>query len=162
MAFKPLRLVSNEDLKSAVIANSQTITIGDAITPAATSSAGAVTGATGSYPVVGIVVSIVGANGQVLEKSAVTVASNNETVGIIGVQYIPTYIPMEYSATLSNTAGVTSYSKLPGMFALSTQALLDETSWTVYSTVKQFFSFGVDPLVPTQVIGHFTPTTGQV
>jgi hypothetical protein len=165
MAFKPLRPVAFNDLKSAIIANSQTLSIGDAIINAATSAAGFVTsGASSATGIVGVVVSIVGLNGQVLEKSTVTVASNNQTVGMIGVQYIPTYIPMEYMADLSaTTTGGTNYSTLPGMFSISSDdGKLDETTWTVFTTVKNFYSYGVNPLNPIQVSGHFTPAVGQV
>jgi hypothetical protein len=162
--FRPQRLVAFEDLKSAIIANSQTISIGDAVINAATSSAGFVTsGASSTTGIVGVVISIVGLNGQVLEKSSVTVAANNQTVGMIGVQYIPTYIPMEYLADLTQAAGTTNYSKLPGMFSVSSNAgQLDETTWTVFTTVKNFYSYGVNPLNGSQVFGHWTPAVGQV
>ena len=165
MAFKPQRLVAFEDLKTAVIANSQTIAIGDAIINAATSSAGFVTGATNTTAgIVGVVVSIVGINGKVLEVSSYAAASNNQTVGMVSVQYIPTYVPMEYLVDLTAAAGTTNYSKLPGMFTIdtSTNGKLLESSWAVFTTVKQFYSYGVNPLNGSQVFGHFTPAVGQV
>ena len=164
MAFKPQRLVAFEDLKTAIIANSATVSIGDPIINAGTSAAGFVTSdASGTTGVVGVVVSLIGLNGQVLEKTSVTVANNNQTVGMISAQYIPTYIPMEYLADLDANAGTTNYSKLPGMFSLSaTLGKLLESSWTVYTTVKLFYSYGVNPLNAAQVFGHFTPSVGQV
>lgn len=165
MAFKPKNLVSFEDLKTAIIANSQTIAIGDTVIPGATTHAGAVTGAANTTAgILGVVISIMGANGQVLEKSSVTVASNNETVGIISVQYIPTYISMEYTADLTAVSGTTTGSTLPGMFTVdtSTNGKLLESSYTVYSTVKQFFSYGFNPLNSSQVFGHFTPAVGII
>lgn len=165
MAFKPLRLVAFEDLKSAIIANSQTIAIGDAVIPAATTSAGFVTGGLNTTAgILGVVISIVGLNGQVLEKSSVAVASNNQTVGMIGVQYIPTYIAMEYMADLTAAAATTTGSNLPGMFTVdsATNGKLLESSYTVFSTVKQFFSYGVNPLNNKQVAGHWTPAVGQI
>lgn len=164
MAFKPLRPVGFNDLKSAIIANSQTIAIGDAIVNAATTHAAFVTEATTITGVCGVVTSIVGLNGKVLEKTSVTVASNNETVGMIGVQYIPTYIPMEYMADINAVAGTTIGSNLPGMFSIdiATAGFLNESTYTVYTTVKQFYSYGKNPLNSSQVIGHWTSAVGQV
>lgn len=162
--FKPLRLVSFEDLKTAIIANSATVSIGDPIINAATTAAGFVTSdASGTTGVVGVVVSIMGLNGKVLEKASVTVANDNQTVGMISVQYIPTYIPMEYLVDLDAASATTTGSNLPGMFSLSsTLGKLLESSYTVYTTVKVFYSYGVNPLNASQVIGHFTPSVGQV
>lgn len=163
--FRPQRLIAFEDLKTAIIANSQTIAIGDAVINAATTSAGFVTGAANTTAgIVGVVISIMGANGQVLEKSSVTVASNNQTVGFIAVQYIPTYIAMEYLADLTAAAATTTGSNLPGMFTVdsATNGKLLESSYTVFTTVKQFYSYGVNPLNSAQVFGHWTPAVGQV
>lgn len=165
MAFKPKGLVSFEDLKTAIIANSQTIAIGDAVIPAATTSAGFVTGAANTTAgVLGVVISIMGANGQVLEKSTVTVASNNQTVGFIAVQYIPTYVSMEFTVDLSAVSGTTTGSNLVGMFNLSASVngQLNEASYTVYSTKGQFLSYGVNPLNASQVIGHWSPLTAVI
>ncbi len=166
MAFKPLRLVSFEDMKTAVIANSQTIAIGDVVIPAATTHAAAVTGAANSTttPLLGVVISIMGANGQVLEKSSVTVASNNETVGLISVQFIPSFIPMEYVADTTAATGTTTSSNLMGCFTIDTSVngKLLESSYVVFSTVKQFFSYGANPLNSSQVIGHFTTNLGNL
>lgn len=165
MAFKPRRLISFTEMKSALIANSQTIAIGDLVIPGATSHAGAVTGAANTtVAILGVVTSIVGANGQVLEKGSVTVASNNETVGMIGVQYVPTTVNTEWIADTTAATGTTTNSNLPGMFTVdtATNGLILESSYAAYTSVKQFFSYGANSLNSSQVIGHFTPAVGQM
>lgn len=165
MAFKPKNLIAFEDLKTAIIANSQTIAIGDAVIPAGTTSAAFVTGGLNTTAgILGVVISIMGANGQVLEKSSVTAASNNQTVGMVAVQFIPTYIAMEYQADLTAASGTTTGSNLMGMFTVdsATNGKLLESSYTVFSTVKQFFSYGPNPLNASQVFGHWTPAVGVI
>lgn len=165
MAFRPLKEVPDHDFKVATIANSQTIAVGDAVVPGGTTHAAAVTGAAGTTNgVLGIVVSIQGPAGKVLEVTSTTVSSTNETVGGVQAVYIPTYVPMEYEADLSGAAGTTSNSNLIQMFNLSgsVNGQLDETSTGAYSTPKQFLSYGVTTYSTTKVIGHFTPGKGQL
>lgn len=143
-----------QDVKFAVIGNSETITKFDAIIPGSTTHAAAVIGAKSTTGLILGVVTGIYQNGKVLEKNSVTVASNNETVGLISVSYIPAYLPMEYLADLTAAAGTTNYSNLMQMFNLgSSNATLDETSAGVFSTQLQFFSYGTLTTNGTQVTG---------
>ncbi len=165
MAFRPLKQVQYNDLKTVVIGNSQTLTVGDAIVPGATGHAKfAITGASVSTRVLGVVVAIVGAGGTVLELQSKTVASNNETVGLIAVQYIPSSLDMEYEADMSAALATTTDSDGNGVsFNLgATAALLDETSVALGSaTTKQFVSYGQSDVLGapnTRVVGHWSKT----
>lgn len=161
MAFVPSRKVDDSDVKAFVIANSQTIAVGDAVIPAATTHAGAVTGAANTTGIIlGVVRAILNPLGKPLEVNSYAVASNNETVGGILAEITPCYIDLEYLADLSQVSGTTTSSNLMGQFNLSTSVngQLDETSYGVFSTQKQFFSFGANPQNASQVYGKFSTT----
>lgn len=160
MAFIPRKEVPSKDLKTAIIANSEAIAIGDAIIPDGTVKS-TVKGAKNTTGIIlGVVFSILGTDGKVLEKNTVTVGADNATVAKISVKYIPAYLPIEYTADISQAAGTTTASDLMGQFNLSASVngTLDETSVGVFSTQKQFFSFGVTPESTTKVIGKFSTT----
>lgn len=159
MAFVPLKPENITETKVAVIANSQTLSVGDVIIPDGTNAAAVKTAANTTGIVLGVVKSIVQPGG-IVGKNSVTVASDNETKDQISVQYIPAYIDVEYEADLSQAAGTTSGSNKMGQFNLSTGdgGVLDETSYGVFSTQKQFFSYGVSPESTTKVRGKFSTT----
>ncbi len=158
MAFIPYKLVDEQDVKRSVYANSQLATIGVVVIPAATTHAAAVTPAATSGIVLGVVRAII-ANGKPLEAQSNTVASNNETVAQTLVEWIPAYIPIEYTADMSAAGGTTTSSDLMQAFNLASGALtIDESSTGVFSTQKQFFSFGTIVTGGKQLRGKFATT----
>lgn len=144
--------------------------VGDVLQGSAAASSAFVQSADGTTgQVLGVVLSIVGANGLPLEKNSVTVASDNQTVGKISVNYLPLYIPMEYEADLSAASGTTTGSAGIGTFNLSGSLAgqLDESSYVASTAAiasKQFASRGSSASlnVPggstSKVIGHFNST----
>lgn len=149
MPFFPLKSVPIADFKVAKIGASQTMAVGDAIIAGGTGHNQAVlTGASiTTTPILGIIVAIVGLNGNVLELQSVTTGSGNETTPVHFVQYIPTSVKqMEYAATLSAVAGTTTGSDGMGYFNMySTAGKLDEASIAfIQGTAGQFWSFGLD------------------
>jgi len=147
MAFRPEREIVAADVKYALINNSQTLTRGEVIIPAVVGEVPVVsTGGSTTAGLLGIVLSIVGNKGRVLELNTFAAPANNVTVGLVRVAYLPTYIPMEYEGELDANAGVTTGSSAFGNFSVdSTGELLLESSYTAFGTVasKQFFSFGM-------------------
>lgn len=161
MAFNPLRRIYESDVKVYTIGNSEAITVGDAVIPGATTHAGAVIGAKNTTGIViGVVKAIFTPGSKPLEKNSVTVASDNETVGLIAAEIIWTHLDMEWEADLSQASGTTANSNLIGQFNLSasSNAQLDETSYGVFSTQKQFASFGVSPVSTSKVRGKWSST----
>lgn len=165
MAFRPLRAIPITEFKSAVIANSQTLAVGDAIIPAATGHNKFVTGANNSTgPVLGVVVAILGLNGLVTELQSIAAGASNETNKTYSVQYIPTAITnLEYEAQLDAAAGTTSNSDGLCWFNMSTSlnGKLQESSIALFSgTQGQFWSFGPTPEDNTLVVGFWDKVLG--
>ena len=176
MAFRPLREVPTRDLKRAVLANAVgssalTITIGDAIQPGATGNNSYVTDAATSGLVLGTVAAVVRSGIVVSEKNSVTgsntayasapntavTQNDNQTYKIWAVDYVPSNIPVEYEADLSQAAGTTTNSGgLCFLNLASGAATLDETSVALFGgTAGQFWSYGVTAYSTTKVIGHW-------
>lgn len=165
MAFRPLKDPAVQDIQNAIIKNSEAIiTVGDVISGSAAAASKFIIGAKNTTGrLLGVVLSIIGANGLPLEKNAVTVASNNQTVGLISVNFLPLWIPMEYEADISAAAGTTTGSDGLGSFNLSAtlNGTLDEASYAdsqAATTEKQFVSRGPTPYSTTKVFGHFNPS----
>lgn len=140
--FKVLKPITGSDVKKATIANSANLAVGEVIIP---SGEFVTTGGGTTAGLLGIVLSIVGDRGKVLEVNSQTVAGDNQTVGKIQVEYFPLFIPTEIRATLDDDAGTTTGSGGHGNFAVDADGLLlDESTYVAYTTVsaKQFFSFG--------------------
>lgn len=156
--IKPLKRPSTQDLKSAIIANSAALTLGDYIVPGTSTSSEFVSEATNSSALLlGVILGFEGKGGTVLELDALTVASNNQTVAQSQAVYLPSYIPMEFSADLNAAAGTTSGSDGIGFFTIASGlgGTLDESSWVAFSgTASHFVSFGPDPLNSSKVFGH--------
>jgi hypothetical protein len=166
IAFTPLRKIQEWETNTYLGGNSDTIAVGDAVIPGATTHAGAVIHAYGTTGIVtGVATAILAApgNSKPLEVTSYAFASNNETVAQILVRVVPTFLPIIYNADGSANFGTTTSSKLQGTFNLSngTAGVLDETSYGVFSTQKQFASFGVNPLNVKQVIGKWSSTLTQ-
>lgn len=161
MSFVPLKRIQETDFRAYVIANSEAIiTVGDAVIPGATTSAGFVIGAKNTTgPIMGVVKAIV-ANGKPLEVNAVTVSSSNQTVAQTAVEIIWAHLDIEWLADLSAASGTTTNSGLIQQFNLSAtlNGTLDESSTGVFSTQKQFASFGVSPISTSKVTGKFSST----
>lgn len=162
--FTPLKEVTGRDLKYGLIKNSAAISNGEVIIPAISGDTGVIdTGGGTTGALLGVVKSIVGKDGKVLELDSKTVGSDNETVAMIQVSYIPAFIPMEYGATLDADSETTDNSGTYGNFAVdSTGLLLTESSVVAFTTViaKQFFSFGVTPGTTRDVTGYLIKMIG--
>lgn len=165
MAFTALKIFPDTDFEVRVIANSQLVTVGDALIPGATGHNKAVLGATNTTGmIIGVCVAIVGFNGNILELNSVTTGSANETTPVHYAQFIPLSTPgLKFSATLSQAAGTTTNSDGMGSFNMSASVSgkLDETSIALFSsTEKQFFSYGLDSsdTAKLTVIGSFAKT----
>ena len=121
--------ISNKDLEFAVIANSQKLSIGDAVVIGNTTSTNQfVSGAQGSTgKILGVVDSFVpqaylnsaASNVQTAEQGTITVASNNQTVAAIGIRYVPARLVNKWLATLDNPTATTTGSGSYGMFNMS-------------------------------------------
>lgn len=162
--FTPLRQVTGNDFKIGLLDRSQTISNGEVIIPSVRATtdvlitAGGTTGA-----ILGVVHSLVGANGKVLELDSKATAVDNETNAMIQAEYLPLWIPMEFGATLDADKETTGGSGTYGNFAVdATGLLLTESSIVTFSTVvaKQFFSFGVTPGTTRDVTGYFIKKIG--
>jgi hypothetical protein len=145
--FKVLKPITGSDVKKATILNSANLEVGEVIVPStAGNSAFVTTGGGTTAGLLGIVLSIVGDCGKVLEVNQRAVAADNQTVGKIQVEYFPLFIPSEIEAVLDANAGTTTGSAGHGNFAVdATGLLLAENSYVAYTTnsAKQFFSFGL-------------------
>jgi hypothetical protein len=182
--IRPLRRVTEYDVKRAVIANAvgtgaYPVSIGDAIQPGATGNAKYVTCAAATSPILGIVTSLIVNTSKVTEKSTATgVASDllgavstgpgttNQTYLTWSVEFIPSYIPMEYEMDISAVAGsTTDSSAIGGYFNLltlsatpnaagDTNSVLDEGSIAIFTgTQGQFVSYGYTPYNTKKVFG---------
>ncbi len=161
MAFVPLKEVPVTDFKSAVIANSETVAVGDALIPAATGHTKFVLGAASTTGrILGVCMAILGLNGKVTELQSIAAGASNETNKTYSVLYIPSHLPVEYLADLSAAVDTTTDSGGLVSFNLNaTNNTLDETSVALFSaTQKQFVSYG-NPDFPgianTKVVGHW-------
>lgn len=158
MSCQPLKQIPSQDLKTAIIANSQAITKYDNIVSGTGASSAFISPATNtSALIVGIAVAIQGKGGTVLELNSVTASSSNQTVAQTQAVYFPSYIPMEYQCDLSAAAGTTTGSGGIGFFTIGsgTAGTLDESTWVAYSgTASHYVSFGVTPYSTTQVFAH--------
>lgn len=142
-----------------IVANSQTIAVGDAVQldadgfviPAATSGA-----------ILGVVVELTNENGTGLitdgttgaemgsYRGTYTTASNNETVGKVKAM-IDVSVDTLYSVGLDANPGTTTGSNKPAAkFNLANETTLDESTVTTPGT--QFISMGVDRDDATRVI----------
>src|SRR5258708_30713663 len=179
MAFKALRKVEHTDTKRIPLANvvgssTLTVTIGDPIYIGATTHAKFATNTTTSSKILGVVIAIV-CQGKVCEKSAAVgvnaagtgsnPGTDNETTGLWQVDYIPSYLPMEYEADIDavvgtttddNSAGgyFTTTSGTPGTI-LNSSALIGTTAFT---SATQITSFGYTPYNTKKIFCRISPS----
>lgn len=159
--FKPKNTLEQKEtkvLKRFTIANSQVLTVGDAVQ--LTSGFVVPGGTTGA--ILGIVVDIINDNGTPMitdgttgaalgsYRGTYTAASDNQTVAKVKA-IVNLSTEAMYSVNLDANPGTTSGSNLVGaQFNLADEDVLDES--TVSTPGTQFKSFGVDPDDSTRVI----------
>lgn len=177
--FQPFKQWAEQDTEAYIIANSQTVNVGDAVTFVPTAgSGGFVTGAASQTTVYGIIVGFMaspgGASQQNLVSTQVIAANNNQTSNQYRARVLPARQSRLFLSDLSQTAGTTTGSGDPGFFTMaSTNGTLTETSYTVASAIATptssavFFSVGsglatssngptgLYPAASTQVVGFF-------
>ena len=178
----PLKKVHDQDLKRIVLANAVgssalTVSIGDSIAPGATTHTKYATNATTSSKILGIVVALI-QSGRVCEKTSVTgvnattatngtavVSNDNETTQVWSVDYIPSYIPMEYEADIDAVAGTTTDDSGQGTYftiTSGTPGLILNSSALIWSTAvasgEQFTSMGYSPYNTKKIRVRVSPT----
>ena len=182
--FLPSKEVPTHNLRRATIANAvgsatYTVSTGMAIQPGATGHNKFVTQATSTSPILGVVMGLE-FGGKIAEVNSITgvnsaLGSLSATAGVYSdnesntapwkVVYVPSFVRMDFYATLSGTAGTTTNSNglcYLNLIAATTGVTggmqLDETSVTLIGTPGQFWSYGyVSEPVPnkTIVMGHW-------
>jgi len=167
--FRPIKEFAGtvSDFKVAPLGNSYVAYVGYPVAAGGTGhNKAVVTGASlSTTPLLGVTVAILGTRGNVLELDHVTAGSANETAAtqLYFAQYIPSYLPIEYSVDLTAKSGTTTGSDGMCYFNTSaTEGKLDETSVAfIAGTQGVFWSFGPDPMDSTglTVIGHISRHT---
>lgn len=165
------------DLEAAIIANSETLNLGDAIYALqSTSTNQFVKGSKGNPTgkILGVVQGFrpisTSSSNLTAEQTSFTAASNNQTVSQFAVLYEPARLHLKYLATLDNPVGTTTGSNYFGMFNMSTGVNgLTESSFvvlnsgqsgTLISSSYQFSSIGNaqqygQGFSTSQVVGFF-------
>jgi hypothetical protein len=148
-------------IQNCILSNSITVKVGDAmIINSAAPQFVTVNGINTTGAILGTVIAINGSptgGNPFPQVNSITTAANNQTVGLISVDIMPSQTPMTYIADLDAVAGTTSGSNYLGYFAMlsGTAGQLHESSFSA-STPKQFLSYGVNPGNSSQVIGTFS------
>lgn len=159
--FKPLRY-NDSDVRRILIGNSQTLSQGEVIIPAVTTNIkNAATGGSTTGRLLGVVLSVVGKDGKVLEVNSYAAASDNITVDQVQVAYLPLHLrDTEFVANLTAAPATTNTSAFGNYAVDSTGLLLDETSYVVFGTTsnKQAFSYGLTGNSTTEVTCVFFAT----
>lgn len=157
-AQKPL--LDMYKIEGAIIANSETIAVGDAV-EINTSAPNTIIGAKNTTGIIlGTVLAIKNgpaAGSTYLQKNSVTVASDNATNAQISVDILASNNLTTMTADLDDTAGTTTNSQYRGYFNMAPAAngQLDESSYSA-SAEKQFLSYGLVPGSTNQVFGVWT------
>jgi hypothetical protein len=157
MAFRAVKENFWPDVRSKVITDSQTLSIGEMIIPAAgtvdeTSSVSTAGGTTGL--VLGVVVGFKDKAGHALEENTIVAEADNMTDKLIKAIYLPCFPGLEWESDLDAAAGTTDESSSFGNFAVdSTGLLVDESSYVAFGTrsAVQMFSMGLTGKNTTQV-----------
>lgn len=162
MAFLPLKYDFN-DVKYALMDNSQAFTIGEVVIPGVRSNTNVLLtgGGTTTY-LLGSTMGFKDGKGLSMEMNTYTAASDNVTNALIQAAYLPLQIVSEWITDLSAAANTTTGSGEFGNFVVdSTGLLLTETSYVAFGTrggATQFFSYGLTGKNTTQVSGTFYAT----
>lgn len=162
MSFIPSKPVSGEDIKYGLMDNSENLSVGEAIIPGIQTDTSVVKTAGGTLgAVLGVVLSIVGDKGKVLELNSYAAEADNVTDKLVRVAYVPAYIPMTFISDLDAAAETTDNSGAFGNFSIdSTGLLVDESTVQAFSVVEnmQLFSFGLTGKSTTEVEVRFIST----
>jgi len=121
--FKPRKTTISElDLKLVRLGNSYAAKAGYPVAAGGTGhNKACVTGASlSTTPLLGVIASIIGSKGTVLELDGVTAGAANETTPVYYAYIIPSYLPVEYYIDLDAVSGTTTGSD--GMCWLNTSA----------------------------------------
>lgn len=161
MAFKPLKY-SSSDAKSALIDNSQALTIGEVIIPGVQGDTPVVLtgGGTTSY-LLGVVLGFKDKSGVSLEFNTYTAENDNVTDKQVNANYLPLAIQTEYISDLDAAAETTDNSGAFGNFAVDSDGLLvDESTYVAFGTRTntQLFSYGLTGKNTTEVTCVFFAT----
>ena len=160
--FTPSKSISAEDVRYGLIDNSQTLSVGEAIIPGVQTDTSVVLTAGGTVgAVLGVVLSIVGDRGKVLEVNSYAAENDNVTDKQVKVAYVPVYIPLTFISDLDAAAETTDNSGAFGNFSIdSTGLLVDESTVAAFSVVEnmQLFSFGLTGRSTTEVEVRFIST----
>ena len=181
--FKPTRRPTDLEVRRVTLANAVgssalTVGIGTALAPGATGHTRFATAASTSNPIIGIVIGLIYQGNKVSELTSLLgvnaskstsnplggIYSDNETSGDWAVDYIPAYVPISYSATLSAAAETTTNSSGLGWFRTHSTAgagTLDESSILLFTDTTiashQFWSNGAltstSTSIPSGVLG---------
>lgn len=147
MSFRTRKAVATEDVKYALINNSQTLSVGEVIIPAVQGDIACVsTGGGTTAGLLGVVLSVVGDKGRVLEVDTFAASASNVTGAKVKVAYVPMYRDIEFAVELDAAPETTDDSSAFGNFAVDATGLfLSESSYVAFGTVsaKQFFSYGL-------------------
>lgn len=161
-----LRKYQTSDAKSAIIDNSQTLTLGQVIIPGVTSATSVVKtgGSTTSY-LLGVVTGFKDIAGLALEKNTYVAGASNVTTSQVRAEYQPLAIAGEFIVDLSAAAETTTGSGEFGNFSVDSTGLLAlEGSYVAFGTrtAVQLFSYGLtgDQMHPKQIAGIFFATVG--
>lgn len=145
--FTALKYDAQKDVKSAVMDQSQTLSIGEVIIPGVRSSQSVVlTGGGTTAGLLGVVAGFKDKGGAALEFESYAAAADNDTNKKVEAVYFPLFIPTEFEVALDAAGNTTAGSGEYGNFAVDTTGLLlDESTYVAFGTIaaKQFFSFGL-------------------
>ena len=159
MAFKPAKeLLDMYVIQNAILSNSITVTIGDAMIINSSAPQFVTLNGTNTTDVIlGTVLTINGgtAGGNAYPQvNSITTTSTNQTVAKVSVDILLSNNLTTLIADLDAATGTTTNSQYYGYFAIKSgaQGTLLESSYSA-GTPKQFLSFGVNPGNSSQVIG---------
>lgn len=162
MAFKPLRENVWQDTRSALMDNSQVLTIGEAIIPGVQGDTSVVLTAGGTDgAVLGVVVGFKDVAGHSIELDTVTAEADNITDKKVKAIYVPAHLPIDWTTDLDAAAETTDNSGAFGNMTIdSTGLLADESTIAAFSTVEnmQLFSYGLTGKDTTQIECRFIST----
>jgi hypothetical protein len=162
MAFIPKKQNVYQDVRTALMENSQVLSIGEAIIPGVSTDTSVVLTAGGTDgAVLGVVVGFKDRAGHSIELSTVTAEADNITDKKVMVTYIPAHLPIDWESDLDAAAETTDNSGAFGNFTIdSTGLLVDESTVAAFSVVEnmQLFSYGLTGKNTTQVDVRFIST----
>lgn len=160
--FLPKKQNAYQDVRSALLDNSQVLTIGEAIIPGVQGDTSVVLTAGGTDgAVLGVVVGFKDRAGHAMELNTVTAEADNITDKKVLAVYIPSHLPIDWESDLDAAAETTDNSGAFGNFTIdATGLLVDESTVSAFSVVEnmQLFSYGLTGKNTTQVDVRFIST----